>query len=120
MNDLRGFETGYLYNYRHTPIGIKSQELDYRLRMTIPELVEENGNFEEIIMNIFKWDLFEHDWLKAWFIHYHNDIYITMTNEDQSKLGDGRSELHCDFEEFINHLTFEKMMEIIHSDISLK
>jgi len=120
MNDLRGFETGYLYNYRHTPIGIKSQELDYRLRMTIPELVEENGNFEEIIMNIFKWDLFEHHWFKGWVKHYYNEIYITMSDEDQHKLGDGRSEILYDFEEFICDLSFEKMMEIIHSDNSLK
>ena len=119
MNELRGFETGHLYYYRDAPIGINNQLLE-RLQMTIPELVEENGNFVETIMNIFKWDLFEQHWFKGWFKHYHNEIYITMSDEDQHKLGDGRSEIQCDFEEFIDDLSFEKMMEIIHSDNSLK
>ena len=43
-----------------------------------------------------------------------------MSDEDQHKLGDGRSEIHYDFEEFIYNLSFEKMMEIIYSDNSLK
>jgi len=119
MNELRGFETGHLYYYRQAPNGTNNQGLE-RLQMTIPELAEENGNFEETIMNIFKWDLFEHHWFKGWFKHYHNEIYITMSDEDQHKLGDGRSEIQCDFEEFIDDLSFEKMMEIIHSDNSLK
>jgi len=120
MNELRGFETGHLYYYRHAPIGGTNNQGLERLQMTIPELAEENGNFEETIMNIFKWDLFEHHWFKGWFKHYYNEIYITMSDEDQHKLGDGRSEIHYDFEEFIYNLSFEKMMEIIYSDNSLK
>jgi len=120
MNELRGFESGYFNDYRHAPIGKKTQHLDYRARMTIPELVEENGHFEETMMNIFKNDLYEYHWFKAWFEYHYNEIYISMSDSEQYDLGNGHSEIGWDLNEFIKGLTFEKMMEIIDSQISLK
>jgi hypothetical protein len=120
MNEQRGFDSNYFNDYRHAPIGIKSQGLDYRSRMTIPELVEENGNFEETMMHIFKNDLYEHHWFKAWFKHQYHEIYHSMSDAERYDLGDGRSEIGWDLNGFIQGLTFEKMMEIIESDISLK
>jgi hypothetical protein len=120
LNELRGFNNRDFNDYRHAPIGIKCQGLDYRSQMTIPELVEENGNFEETIMTIFRWDLLEEQWFKSWFQHYYNEIYITMNETEKWELVDGRSEFTWNFQEFLEGLNFEKMMEIIDSQYSLK
>jgi len=124
LNELRNCDSGYFNIYRHEPNCYKSQACiiyrKKRMEMTIPECVEENGDFEKTMMNIFRNDLDEHHWFKSWFQKYHTELYNSLSYAEKYNLGDGRSEFGCEFNDFIEGLTFEKMMEIINSDISLK
>ena len=125
LNALRGGERFCWNHYRALPLGQDVTNINIvtdlkRTQMTISELVEENNHFEETMMKIFMNDLYEEEWFSSWIQHYHPEIYSLLSDKEKYQLNDKRSEFSFDYENYLYDLTFDRLMEIIHSVISLK
>ena len=87
-----------------------------RINMTIPELVESMGSFEDTIMLLFTKDLLEHNWFHCWLKQqFPNMSFIIYDTTEWTEWI-----MKNDLNEYVHSLSFEKIMEIIDSQPCLK